>query len=189
MVLIHRFWVGPPRPEHIWITEVVRKIHPNAELKNWTLDTLPRNPKEMIRGSDTPGHLSNMVRHWALYELGGLWLDHDVIPLRNLTEASEPWTAALGSVREGSSMWFPHQAHPMMGEMLAIGLASSSLTRNPVERSGSMHLRKVGARYPDVGYEQRVLPIDALGRKRVFDGDIWAVHLWSTQSVKRGSSR
>lgn len=180
--LVHRFWIGPPHPEHIWITNIVQYTHPECDVIEWSLDNLPSSIRSKMDPSDHPGHLSNIVRHWSLYELGGLWLDHDVIPLTDLTLSPNPWTAAIRDLREGSSMWFPTAGHPMMAEMLDIGLKSSVGLRPP-ERSGTKWLRRIGVKYPDVGIENRVIPFDSLGR-RCGTNELLAIHLWSTTILK-----
>jgi hypothetical protein len=175
-MMLHRFWIGPPRPENAWITAVVRRAHPSVEVVDWTWDTLPATLQNLLDSDDDPVHLSNMVRYWTLHEFGGLGLDHDVIPLRDLTGSPSPWTAALGDTREGSAMWFPAPGHPMLADLLGIGFASSRGLLATV-RAGAARIQEVGARYPDVGYERRVLPIDAIGQ-RVSVDEVWAVHLW-----------
>jgi hypothetical protein len=170
-MMIHRFWTGPPRAEHHWIDKVVRRAHPHIQVKDWTLDEIP-----MLLDPDTnPVHLSNVVRYWALHEHGGLWLDHDIIPLRSLTGAPRAWTAAMGNLREGSVMWFPQPGHPMLAELLEVSQSRPALP-------GAPDLREVGQRYPTVGYEQRVLPLNAIGQRTAIT-EVWAVHLWSTTSV------
>lgn len=178
--MLHRFWIGPSQPESAWITAVVRRAHPGVKVMDWTWDTLPLTLRNLLDPDDDPVHLSNMVRYWILHGCGGLWLDHDVIPLRDLTGAPSPWTAALGGRREGGVMWFPVPGHPMLADLLGVGFASLKGLPAPA-RSGALRLQEVGARYPDVGHERRVLPIDATG-ERVFVDEVWAIHLWSTRS-------
>lgn len=184
--LVHRFWVGPRCADHDWITRTVQQAHPAADVADWTLDALPADLRAQVDADDSPGHLSNVVRYWSLFEYGGLWLDHDVIPLRDLTGAPAPWMASLRGLREGSAMWFPVPGHPMMAEMLAIALASTKGLPPPA-RSGGRFLRLVGTRYPDVGYEERVLPVDAAGRRTV-PAEVWAVHLWRETSIRHSAT-
>jgi Glycosyltransferase sugar-binding region containing DXD motif len=177
-MIIHRFWSGPLLKDH-WITATVQKAHRKFEIKDWTLDTLPNELRILLNVPDDPRHLSNIIRYWLLHKYGGLWLDHDVIPLRDLTGEVKPWTASLRGHREGSVMWFPKPLHPMMSEMFNSGL-KAPVASSPI-RSGSILLHRVGLNYPDVGYESRVLPIDALGQQTGETG-VWALHLWNTST-------
>lgn len=180
MTLIHRFWIGPQHQDYRWITLTVQRAHPDAEVVDWTIETLPSDLLKLIVIGDDPVHISNIVRYWMLYEFGGLWLDHDVVPLRDLTKEQKPWTASLDTQREGSSMWFPKVKHPMMKELISVGINSPINLRAPI-RSGGRFLREIGNKYPDVGYEERVLPLDSIGQ-RTKKSEIWAVHLWQTTS-------
>lgn len=178
MTIVHRFWVGPPREQHRWITESTRRAYPR--LHDWTLETLPSELTKQLDSADDPRHLSNVVRYWLLYEQGGLYLDFDVIPFRDLTGSKTAWTAALSHHREGCVLWFPSSGHPMLGELLDATLHAPAGTPSPL-RSGARVLQRVGLKYTDVGYEERVIPIDALGG-RTPSGEVWAVKQWQTSS-------
>lgn len=174
---MHRFWIGDPRPQHLWITLVVAQSQP--DLIDWTWDSLPKELTSQLDPNDDPRHLSNLVRYWLLYEYGGLYLDSDVIPLRNLTGAPNPWTASLRGRREGSVLWFPNPGHLLLKQMFSYGM-TASLVSSPV-RSGAKVLDILGRKHPDVWHEPRVLPIDALGL-RVNVKDVWAIGQWQTSS-------
>jgi hypothetical protein len=169
--------MGPPNPQHSWITKVVHSLYP--EVLDWTFDTLPPKLVKLLDPNDSPRHISNVVRYWLLHEYGGLWLDYDLIPLKSLTGAPQPWTAALHGRREGCAMWFPSPRHPMMADLIAAALTSTH-TYTP-HRSGAHLLERVGRRHIDVKLESRVLPIDAKGR-RTFKEEVWAVHLWDSSA-------
>jgi hypothetical protein len=111
-----------------------------------------------------------------LHEHGGLWLDHDVIPLTDLsTVHDQPWTASLSGTREGCVMWFPEAGHPMCLALFEQGLAAPA-GRTPF-RSGSVLLGSVGLEHPDVLHEPRVLPYNVYGRPTGVQAPL-AVHLW-----------
>lgn len=190
---IHRYWEGPPDELEHWTRRTVAAMHPAARLRMWTPHHLPADVKRRLDdlapagpegAPDVPGrrHRSNIARYLLLQQSGGLWLDADVIPLADLTASDKPWTAALGSRRENSVLWFPRPEHPLLAAMLtAIADADPAL---PVpERSGSRLLNVIGMNFPTVLHEPRVLPFDAAGdRTTVNDRAPLAVHLWSTTS-------
>jgi hypothetical protein len=176
-VSVHRFWVGPARPLHEWITAAVRRAH--SHVVDWSWLSLPPMLADLLDPDDDPRHLSNVARYWLLHEYGGLYLDMDVIPLRDLTVVSpSPWTAALHGRREGCVMWFPQPYHPMLAEAMDRALAASRSQPSPY-RSGSHVLERVGASHPHVALEPRVIPLDALGW-RTPASEVWAVKQWET---------
>jgi hypothetical protein len=182
MTFVHRFWTGAPRPGHQWTTAVVQWAHPDADVAEWTTETLPPDLLALLDPGDDPRHLSNVARYWLLHEYGGLWLDHDVIPLRDLTGGQQPWTASLRGRREGAAMWFPAPGHLMLAELVAVAALGASPSAPSPIRSGARVLHRVGLRYPEVAYEPRVLPLDALGRHTGI-GEVWAVAQWQTSSA------
>jgi len=182
MTFVHRFWTGPSLPGQGWATAVVQRAHPDAEVAGWTLETLPADLLSLLDPGDDPRHLSNVVRYWLLHEYGGLWLDHDVIPLRDLTGARQPWTASLRGRREGAVMWFPAPGHQMLAELVAVAALGTSPSAPSPLRSGAAVLHRVGLRYPDVAYEPRVLPIDARGCPTGV-AEVWALSRWQTSSA------
>src|SRR4051794_38868686 len=117
MLQIHRYWDGPPQAEHQWTARVVTSLHPGAALTDWTPEGLPPDVR-VLTGSGDVRHDANMVRYALLSQFGGLWLDHDVIPLRSLLGSARCWTAGVGQCHEGSVMWFPKAHHPLLSRLL-----------------------------------------------------------------------
>jgi hypothetical protein len=175
--------MGKSLPEQVWITSIVQQSQ--VDLIDWTFDTLPQQLSKLLDPNDNPRHISNVSRYWLLYEYGGLWLDHDVIPFRDLTGSSRPWTASLRGHREGCALWFPTPGHPMLADLVAASLTTDFMS-SPY-RSGAHLLDRVGRRYSDVTLEQRVLPLDAMGR-RTSTEEVWAVHLWNSSAIKPQST-
>lgn len=163
-MIVHRAWNGEdPWP---WVTEAIRSTHRGHAITHHRLPT--DDPR-------TARRLSNVLRVKLLHDLGGLWLDHDVVPLRCLADVSpEPWLAGLGRSPEGCAMWFPEPGHPFLAH------CQGSLQVDPDELLANVLARALKA-HP-VRLEPRVLPFDAVGH-RTPTFDVWAVHLWGTSSL------
>lgn len=169
-------------------------------LQDWTLETvMPVLGDElglaMVAEAD-PRHIANVVRYALLYSYGGLWLDHDVLPLEDL-RSDGPWTAGFRAPsyrREGCAMFFPEPGHPMLAELLNAATAEPELEeirtwgdahprvlprvpQTSLYRSGARVLTEVGRNYPLVRIEDAVLPFDSTGRL-VNRRRPKAVHLW-----------
>lgn len=173
---IHRFWIGPPRSSHPFITACVRNLYADAILNDWNIESVPAELRKLLDPQDDPRHLANVVRYWMLLDEGGLWLDHDVLPITNPGPRPTAWTAALRNRREGCAMWFPRPGHPMPAELLKAALAGDPHLPS-VQRSGAMILNRIGKGFGDVGLEPGVIPFDSSGRLT----HVWpvlAVHLW-----------
>lgn len=166
--MIHRFWIGPPRRGADY-RPAIEDLHPGEEIIDWTPYTLPEDLQPLTTSWPDPRRVSNLVRYALLYRFGGLYLDHDVEPLQNLTFSPTPWTAALLHWREGSLMWFPEPGHLMMAEALHYPLGPHTM--------GSEVLHRVGKDHPEVGLERRVLPRDRRGISLHID-DPLAIHHW-----------
>lgn len=179
--MIHRFWMGPPPPHAEWVKRMIETHMPGEELKDWNLVNVPAEVDLAcdlrVEPGDQPRHLANLVKWWALAEYGGVWLDHDVIPLKDLREA-EPYTAAIpGPVRVACVVNLPEP-----GSRMALTRLEDMKTRTHSSRrtpwvSGDYALNS--GDYPEVGY--RFLPYDALGR-RIQNTPLWVMHLWETSS-------
>lgn len=177
--MIHRFWIGePPKSAH-WTARAIATSHGETPT-DWTPATLPADCP--TPDDPDPRHVSNVVRYWLLHRFGGLWLDHDVLPLTDL-RCSYPYTAAIGlNRREGAVLWFPEPGHPMLTDLLA---AVRDEGASP-HRSGAHLLTEVGRRHGDVRREPAVLPHAADGTL-ICRRPPLAVHLWT--SSRRNACR
>jgi hypothetical protein len=136
-----------------------------------------------VRHADRWRHQANVFRLRALFEHGGLWVDHDVVPLVDLASLRDgPWTAGLAGMREGCVMWFPEPGHPWLGALLERVLHAPSSDVRSVDVSGAGLLNAVPA--DGVGVEERVLPFDAAGRRRPGVVRPVAVHVWATSQTR-----
>ncbi len=180
--LIHRYWTGDrPPPAEPWLHQVIARLHPGDPVRDWVDATLPPG---LVARLDVdplaadPRHRANVARWWLLRRYGGIWLDHDVIPLRPLPRGV--WTASLGRTRTGCAIRVP-VGHGLPEAMLdAIDARPTSRSARPVDVSGDHLLQRVAAGWPDVA--ALGLPFDAVGAPMPV-GFPWAVHLWATSSV------
>lgn len=180
---IHRYWEGEPRPEHNWSATVVQSVHPRASLRDWTPESLPPEVQTLVQSSDVR-HNSNVARYALLHQMGGLWLDHDVIPLQDLISRLDgPWVAGLGHTYEGCVMYFPRAGHPALGELIERATSEASQFQQSPRRSGSVLLTEVLPKYPDVRREPRVLPFDSQGKPTAGRHQPLAVHMWVTSNA------
>lgn len=182
MRLIHRFWEGAHRPEHIWTARAVESVHGQAP-HDWSPGQLRGTEAPQLWGDDVR-HASNVTRYWLLYTYGGLWLDHDVIPLADL-RSDEPYTAGMGDTRVGCVLNFPEPGHPMLAELLD---AAKTRTGTAPERSGGRLLTEVGRSY-DVAIADDVLPFDRDGIHRPEVVHPKAVHLWESSFANAHGGR
>lgn len=195
---VHRLWLGPEVPPSATFTaNAIRSTMygTSGQLHDWAetaahhlvdevlvdlgiMDALDYPDVADIMGND-PRHAANVFRYAVLWRHGGLWLDHDVLPLVDLR--SDPragaWTAGFRAThqREGCALWFPEPEHPMLATLLERATAPSPPKPAPM-RSGAHLLTEVG-RGSGVGVNHRVLPYDSTGRL-TFRGRPDAVHLW-----------
>lgn len=141
---------------------------------------VPDSATRQVRKADVARHVSNIIRCQLLYQYGGLWLDNDVIPFKDLCKQEKPWTATLRAHREGAAMWFPEPGHQALRIMLNV-IRNHPESQSPsCDVSGSNLITRVMDGYPDIGKEERIFPLDAMGRPiRV---EPIAIHLWDTAS-------
>lgn len=172
--MIHRFWHGDPHPLARWTYLAVATTQ-NEMPVEWSFANLPSSVQTLLDPKDDPRHLSNIARYALLFERGGMWLDHDVIPLERLPRPAQPYTAGVGSRHVACVMWFPEPGHPLLQELLRVG------TENPEmpapERSGGRLLNAIVHRYPDVELDRTLIPFDRDGHRRGGPNPK-AVHLW-----------
>jgi len=96
-----------------------------VEVVDWTDHKLPGEllrlcdtADRLVVSSDRWRHRANIVRWWLLREHGGIWLDHDVVPLSRVDQLAERWTAAARNYRVTCALGFP-KGDPLPIRMLA----------------------------------------------------------------------
>lgn len=167
---IFRYWdddTEPPGGE--WLRQVIMGLHPDDELCDLR--------REHFMGDIPMGdsrYVSNYVRWYLMVCHGGVWLDHDVIPLCKLTEDDSPATALVGKRRTSCVMRMPDK-HPFSFTML------EAITYDPddvTNTSGDGLLNRICP----VEFEAWALPFDSAGHRVHVDDPLWGIHLWQTSS-------
>lgn len=194
MGYIHRYWDDPDTtPVHAsWTTKVIENLHPDDELKDWTRDDVPDHILSLfdeldvsVITEDRPRHHANIFRWWALGEYGGIWMDHDVMPLVNLQSPNRPYTAAIGTQRNSSVLCFPE--HDKLVEVMRHAIDLKSRTSPFGTRSMDASGDHVLNRYMNPSVWARQLPFDRNGRPPEMGPHTqpWAIHYWNTASTER----
>lgn len=155
-MIIHRWWNGPDMPH---TRRYVEQAHPNHIL----IDHAEPRPEPYV-------YQSNILRLEYLIKFGGLWLDHDIVPLVDLTTVHEgPWTASIHRNRIGCVMFFPEPNNPWLSLVLEDLLSTGS---------GMLPLNKFMDE--SIGHEPRVVPFDE-HRRRTGTDEPLAYHLWNSR--------
>jgi hypothetical protein len=178
-VILNRYWVGPPSPGEPWTGDVVRQFF---QVIDWDDDSIDPKIRSwhgagavQVRVEDAVRHRANMLRWLILWRNGGIWADHDVIPLR-------PWDDLLvGSFIGGYAAGKPNSAvvyltpgHPVAAAMLGlIAAAPPSTTARCLDVSGDG--RVASGAVPAL----RVEPF-LFDRRGTVVGAPWAVHQYRT---------
>jgi mannosyltransferase OCH1-like enzyme len=91
--IFHAFWGGPPMPPHLAAyLEEWKSLHPDWEFHLWTPDNLPtlRNqdlfdhPEKYSPVSNPWQWRSDLARYELLHDIGGLYIDADLEPLKRV---------------------------------------------------------------------------------------------------------
>lgn len=182
-MIIHRYWTGPPPATEPFIGNAVTKGNPAAILRDWADETLPVELTRFLAECEdrvAPDHLvrhrANIVRLWVLREFGGVWLDHDVIPLIPLEDVPPRATASHG-VRCNCAMFFPIGDQCLTVALDRIRTAPPNPEGKSIEVSGELLLEDVcdrGVVRLQLPYAPDGSPIEGASR--------WAVHLYGTSS-------
>jgi mannosyltransferase OCH1-like enzyme len=206
--IFHAFWGGPPMPEHL--RDYLRRweaLHPDWDLRVHTPGTLPelRNqdlfdqPEKYSPASNPWQWKSDLARYELLYDVGGVYIDADLEPLKRIDPLLEGAQAVaaredrvyinnafLGSVRRGRYI-----------EAILAGLRRSVLAqpRARVNRQiGAHYITRVARRTPgsvrilDTGliYPLHWSELDQRDTKPV--GEAYTRHHWwnKTQLTEKG---
>lgn len=174
---VHRFWHSDaPLPYPVVDNYVARSYH----TIDWTFDNLPFDIQDLaVRsaefvGADILRHYSNVARLYVLLEHGGIYLDHDIIPLTNLEYLPRPFVGSYGGIHAPiwpGVMGFPPE-HPML-EAALDRIGDVTEPGNALSVSGFHILRAVLT--PDVSFHS--LSCDATGLP--LPGPPFAFHLGS----------
>lgn len=176
MDTIHRFWTGPENDLFLWTEQTLKSLHPGVKIKTWTSGEYDVELGQ-VQTSDMVRHESNVIRYKALYDFGGIWLDHDVVPLCNLFNETQPnTTAGYGRQREGCFLRFDKGNTELKSLIDTIETEPLNEFGKSTHVSGAKALSRINEK---VLIEPRVIPIDSFGNWIGKDKPI-AVHLWAT---------
>lgn len=146
-----------------------RELHPGWEVRLWTPETTPRlrnqdlydNPKTYSPKSNPWQWRSDLARYEILYDIGGVYIDCDLEPLRpvdELVEGAESVIARECNRFINNAFMGAIPGSAWLADVLA-GLRASVLSQ-PRARSnrqtGAHYLTKVARRHPEL----RVLPAE-----------------------------
>lgn len=138
--MIHRYWQGPPPaadygPALHELTGLDVHDWTDEQLPAW-LDGLATATAPFVTGDRQVQHRANVVRAGLLWDHGGMWADHDLEPLADLTRLPDRATAAHAD-RSRCSCWLAYPAgHPDVGLVLDAIAAIGPPVRRAVEQSG-----------------------------------------------------
>lgn len=195
--VLHRIWLGgaiPPESERFW--ERWGQLHPDWLLQTWTEANLPTLWNQQLY--DDAAHLtagniwqlrSDIVRYELLEAYGGVYVDCDLEPLRNI----EPLcTTSCFAAWETQGVWVNNALlgataeHPFIGALVTELAASVDanrhrrpnhasgpryVTRMHVARRGELHVHDQALVYP---YRW-----DELERRDEDFPDAYTVHHWA----------
>jgi hypothetical protein len=178
--VIHRYWSGRAQPPNPWLHNLVWQVHGRAvPVVDWTDEQLPAevvawldSHRLEVRPPDRLRHRANMVRWWLLRAHGGVWLDHDVVPLAPVLDLPRPWSAALSSSRVGCAIGL--DAGDLFAEtMLSAMPCVPGVGRSSLDVSGDRLLCTLAP-----GRMERV-PLLFDGQGNINDPAAPLVHLWA----------
>lgn len=169
--VIHRFWMGGEPPMEPWLGDVVRMTNPTSPLRDLRdIVAVPYDIPDTLLSDDARQlgrHTANVVRWNLLYEHGGIYLDHDVIPLRALPEGR--WVAAHGTPCN-CAISLP-EPHDPAADLALDTIYSAKPHELSTHASGEVLLAALMATLPQVS-----LMFDSAGR--VLDPTSPIVHAW-----------
>lgn len=183
MKIIHRYWSGPPSPLEPWAGQTVRSMNPGELLVDWTDGSLPDNIRQraddsagQVRPEDRFRHRANLIRLMLLIEIGGRWVDHDLIPLRPFTDFPGNATAAHYGRRCNCYLSVEAPRNPYLHEALLVARS------RPADRHGQSTAVSGESLLEDMlpeEFTRLALPFDALGNP-IPGAEPWAIHLYHT---------
>jgi len=122
-----RIWIGGknqiPEQFEIWWKEF-QELHPDYEfltLRNFDLIPLPENLKPIVNEIKTCAGVSDVARILALYHLGGIYVDTDIMPIKNfdpLLNDDRPFLAKRSSKSFETAVIGSPAHHPAFKDVL-----------------------------------------------------------------------
>lgn len=171
-MIVHRCWVGDASsPIGTWQRRVLTELgHEVVDWNDPSAFEIPRTaPMDDLR--QWRRHVTNVMRFAVLHEHGGMYLDHDVIPVRALPEA--PWIATHGIVTN-SAIALPPQ-HPFAAAVLE-AISAAPPAETSLEASGERLVTRI---YRSLGHPVPLVPLMYDRYGRLLNADAPLVHIWS----------
>jgi hypothetical protein len=128
-----------------------------------------------VHERDVYRHAANIARLWLLWRHGGVWMDHDFIPLVHCTGGGPAMAAHSDNGVCSCFMRFP-AGHPILEEALFLIQRQHGKLTSEVA-SGEILLERLASNHE---LERLVLPFDPDG-SAVAGATPWAVHLSSAR--------
>lgn len=203
--VLHAWWGGPPMPSHLAAhLDTWQEMHPDWEVRVWTPESTPHlrnqdlfdHPEKFSPASNPWQWRSDLSRYEILYDIGGVYVDCDLEPLKRI----DPLVEGVESVIAREDSRFINNA--FMGSapgsrFLAsiLGGLRASVESQPQSRVnrqiGAHYLTRVARRHPEL----RVLParliypehwsdLDALNQEPPEDA-YTRHHWWNKQSQQK----
>jgi hypothetical protein len=151
--IIHIFWIGPkPFPrESIANIRAFKKLHPSWDLIFWT-DSLAkptpipgmkkrlvteydfREAQPFINASTNWGEKTDLMRCVIVYDMGGLYADHDVTPVRSFAKLADTYDFVACFERmqyhsgirtylvPANGLFLSKPGHPILAEALKLSM-------------------------------------------------------------------
>lgn len=180
---VHRYWTGDAIPDgEPFNGRVQRQLHDARRVFDWTDDTLPPEIADAVAaraaqvppGAEQRRHRANIARWWLLRRYGGVWADHDVIPLVSLLGLPRPFIAAHADGTVCPSIFGLDPGDPWAEEAIAQIDAAEPAERSADASGGNLIDRCTPRRV------QRIpLPFDNEGRRRP-GSYLWAIHTFAS---------
>jgi len=204
--VFHAFWGGPPMPAHLaaylrrW-----QELHPYWEFRLWTPDNLPRlrnqdlfDAPEIYSPKSNPWQWrSDLARYELLYDMGGVYIDCDLEPLKPVDPLLAGCTAVIA--REDRRMI----NNAFMGcvprdpfitdvlERLRPALNAAGPGKRVNQQIGAHYLTRAARRHPHLRILDRrvIYPVHwtdvKYGRAVQVPDGAYTVHRWHNQATLR----
>lgn len=197
---LHAFWGGPEMPEELaGYLERWRELHPAWEFNLWTPDNLPElrnqdmfdDPEGWSSKSNPWQWRSDLARYELLHDVGGVYVDCDLEPLRPIDELlTSEFIALEDSHYVNNAFMGAEPESDWMADILG-GLRKRALRLWDcrVNKSiGAQYLTEVMSRHPEVNVlpPELVYPYhwSQLHRQGGDYGDAYTAHHWANKRAE-----
>lgn len=128
---LHRIWLGGQQsPEFETWGSRWRELHPDWEFREWdarALESFPAIDRAVWTTCCRDSQRSNILRLHILYEMGGVYIDHDIEPLANIESVLDTCPAAI------TPFWVQRQEHPRCNNSFLAAVPKHKWMRDCIE--------------------------------------------------------